>query len=210
MSNARHRLDSLIAELRENPRVELLDHALTEPLPSDRISRIIEESGSRLPDGVEEFYRQVGSFRLDWRCTVPEIQQGDSSDHGVVDILPIDRVLGDWSGVTWFPTGEQEFRPVVPFDFFTPEACVAFERGDGGVFGEKLSYHYFGEELTSMNRTFGEYVELLIASRGYWYWPKTLCAGHEDSAEVADFRRNMPLIFPDYDDAMFQPRSEGK
>ncbi|MER7725651.1 hypothetical protein [Streptomyces sp. NPDC096323] len=208
MNDPRRRLDGLVAGLRENPRVELLDHALTESLPADRISRLIEESGARLPDGVEEFYRQVGSFRLDWRCTVPEIQEGDRSDHGLVSILPLDEVLGDWSGVTWFPGGEEEFRPVVPFDFFTPEACVAFERGDDGVFKEALSYHYFGEELASTNRTFAEYIDLLIASRGYWYWPKTLCAGYEDSAEVAGFRRNMPCIFPDYDDALFRPRPE--
>ncbi|MEU2246934.1 hypothetical protein [Streptomyces sp. NPDC019224] len=201
MSNARQRLDSLVAGLRENPRVELLDHALAEPLPSDRLSRLVEESGARLPAGVEEFYRQVGSFKLDWRST-----EGDGSARGLVDILPLGKVLGDWSGVTWFPKGDQEFRPVVPFDFFTPEACVAFERGEDGAFGEKVSYHYFGEELASTGRTFAEYVDLLIASRGYWYWPKTLCAGYEDSAEVADFRRDMPLIFPDHDDELFRPR----
>ncbi|MER6114366.1 hypothetical protein [Streptomyces sp. NPDC001743] len=208
MSKARHRLDSLVAELRENPRVELLDHTLAEPLPADRISRVIEESGTRLPAGVAEFYREVGAFRLEWRCTVPEVGKGDRSDHGLIDILPLDKVLGDWSGVTWFPGGEQEFRPVAPFDFFTPEACVAFERDDDGAFKDQLSYHYFGEELASTGRTFAEYVDLLAASRGYWYWPKTLCAGYEDSAEVADFRRNMPLIFPDYDDALFRPRPE--
>lgn len=89
---------------------------------------------------------------------------------------------------------------------FIPEACVAFERGDDGVFKDQLSYHYFGEELASTNRTLAEYVDLLIASRGYWYWPKTLCAGYEDSAEVAGFRRNMPVILPDCDNVLFRPR----
>ncbi|WP_329028175.1 hypothetical protein [Streptomyces sp. NBC_01423] len=197
MSNARHRLDALVAELRENPRVELLNHELTDPLPSDRIGELAEG----LPAGVEEFYREVGSFKLEWRST-----EGDGTDRGVVDILPLDRVLGDWSGITWFPGGEQEFRPVVPFDFFTPEACAAFERGEDGTFAEEVSYHYFGEELAPTGRTFTEYVDLLIASRGYWYWPKTLCAGYEDSAEVTDFRQNMPRLFPDHDEELFRPR----
>lgn len=200
MSDTRQRLDALVASLRENPRVELLNHALTDPLPAARLSRVIEESGARLPAGVEDFYRQVGSFTLDWRSAA-----GDGQGRGAIDVLPLDRVLGDWSGVTWFPRGDQEFRPVVPFDFFTPEACVAFERGEDGVFSEQVSYHYFGEELASTGRTFAEYVDLLIASRGYWYWPTALCAGYEDSAEVADFRRTMPLLFPDHDDALFHP-----
>lgn len=191
----------MVAELRDNPHVELLTHELTDPLPADELSRLVEESEARLPAGVEEFYRHVGSFRLDWRATVDDV-----SDHGVAEILPLGRVLGDWSGITWFPNGEQEFRPVVPFDFFTPEACVAFERGEDGTFADTVSYHYFGEELAPTGRTFTEYVDLLIASRGYWYWPKTLCPGYEDSAEVTEFRRNMPRVFPDYDDALFRPR----
>ncbi|WP_330453132.1 MULTISPECIES: hypothetical protein [unclassified Streptomyces] len=197
MSNARHRLDALVRGLRENPRIELLNHELTDPLTSDRIGELADG----LPAGVEEFYREVGSFKLEWRST-----EGDGTDRGVVDILPLDRVLGDWSGITWFPSGEQEFRPVVPFDFFTPEACAAFERGEDGTFAEEVSYHYFGEELAPTGRTFTEYVDLLIASRGYWYWPKTLCAGYEDSAEVTDFRQNMPRLFPDHDDGLFRPR----
>ncbi|GAA2977893.1 hypothetical protein JCM13580A_27570 [Streptomyces drozdowiczii] len=197
MSNARDRLDALVAELRENPRVELLNHELTDPLPADRIGGLADG----LPAGVAEFYREVGSFTLEWRST-----EGDGANRGVAGILPLDRVLGDWSGITWFPNGEQEFRPVVPFDFFTPEACAAFERGEDGTFAEKVSYHYFGEELAPTGRTFTEYVDLLIASRGYWYWPKTLCAGYEDSAEVTGFRQDMPRIFPDYDDTLFRPR----
>ncbi|MYS38667.1 hypothetical protein K388_01102 [Streptomyces sp. KhCrAH-43] len=197
MSNARDRLDALVAELRENPRVELLNHELTDPLPADRIGGLADG----LPAGVAEFYREVGSFTLEWRST-----EGDGANRGVAGILPLDRVLGDWSGITWFPNGEQEFRPVVPFDFFTPEACAAFERGEDGTFADKVSYHYFGEELAPTGRTFTEYVDLLIASRGYWYWPKTLCAGYEDSAEVTGFRQDMPRIFPDYDDTLFRPR----
>ncbi|WP_405899263.1 hypothetical protein OG242_18700 [Streptomyces sp. NBC_00727] len=197
MSNARDRLDALVAELRENPRVELLNHELTDPLPPDRIGELADG----LPAGVEGFYREVGSFKLEWRSA-----EGDGANRGLADILPLDRVLGDWSGITWFPSGEQEFRPVVPFDFFTPEACTAFERADDGAFADTVSYHYFGEELASTGRTFTEYVELLIASRGYWYWPKTLCRGYEDSAEVTGFRQDMPRLFPDHDDELFRPR----
>ncbi|WP_438297231.1 hypothetical protein [Streptomyces sp. HUAS TT7] len=207
MNTAADRLDALLADLQRNSHVEVVHCTSTPPLSAEQISHLSEQAGCHLPSGAEEFYRQVGSFSLEWRHTVSKIQQGDRSDYGLINILPVNQVLGDWSGVTWFRGGDETYRPVVPFDMFTPEACAAFERREDGTFKEEISYHYFGEELSSLNCTFGEYIDLLIESRGYWYWQKTLCAGHESSTEVTDFRQNMPMIFPEYNDDLFRPRS---
>ena len=56
--------------------------------------------------------------------------------------------------------------------------------------------------------TFPEYLDRLSASRGFFGWLKALCGGLQNRLDVHDFRRKMPLIFDDYDDAVFRPESQ--
>lgn len=206
MRNARAEVTAMVAALRANPHVELLDATVGEPASDSDLDEALRLAGGVLPPGVEDFYREVGSFRLEWRHTVEAIRQGDLSDHGRVNILPVRKVFGDWEGVTWFAGGDQEFRDVRPFDMFVPEACAALLQPPGGRPGDTVAFHYFGEELHDTGCTFDAYLQRLLASRGYWYWIQTLCPGQEDSTEVVAFRRNMPQIFPDHDDSLFHPR----
>ncbi|GAB7188597.1 hypothetical protein ATKI12_8428 [Kitasatospora sp. Ki12] len=200
MINPRARLTAMIADLDRNPRVELLEATVAPPTPPADIELATRLAGGRLPDGVEAFYREVGAVRLTWRHTVPEVLNDDLSDQGLIDLLPLREVFGDWEGITWHSADDQQFRAVKPFDRFVPEACAAFVPPLGSV-----HYHYLGEELYDTGYPFDAYLERLIASRGFWYWPQTLCRGLEDSAEVTAFRRAMPLVFPDYDDTLFHP-----
>lgn len=200
MTTYRTRLDAMIADLERNPRVQLVEADVAPPAPSSDIDSARGLAGGRLPDGVEDFYREVGAVRLTWRHTVPELLHGDLSDQGLVRILPLPEVFGDWQGVTWHSADDREYRDVKPFDMFVPEACAAFVPPRGTV-----HYHYFGEELYDTGYAFGAYLERLLASRGFWYWPQTLCRELQDSAEVAAFRRAMPVLFPGHDDALFRP-----
>ncbi|MFD8787382.1 hypothetical protein [Kitasatospora sp. NPDC059599] len=200
MTTARTRLDAMIADLERNPRVELLEATVAPPTPPSEIEHAVRLADGRLPAGVEAFYREVGAVRLRWRHTVPELRHGDLSDQGLVHLLPLGEVFGDWRGVTWHSPEDQEYRRVRPFDMFVPEACAALLPPLDSV-----HYHYFGEELYDTGYSFDAYLDRLLASRGYWYWPQTLCRELQDSTEVTAFRRAMPVLFADYDDALFQP-----
>ncbi|MEV0650810.1 hypothetical protein AB0I28_36710 [Phytomonospora sp. NPDC050363] len=195
MSDARTRLEAMVAGLRDNPRVEVVSAAVGDPTSAADLASV-----ERLaPAGVLDFYRQVGSFSLEWRHTVAELSQGDLADQGFVNIIPITEVYGDWAGNVWFPGDDETFRDVKPFDAFVPEACAAFTDGDTVV------YHYYGEEVEDTGRTFAEWFELLLVSRGYWYWIQTLCAETAGSHEAEAFRRVMPQVFPGIDIAEFRP-----
>jgi hypothetical protein len=89
---------------------------------------------------------------------------------------------------------------------FVPEARAALIQRDGRPPADSVAYYYIGEELRDTGYTFEEYLERLLASRGFWYWIQTLGPGLEASAEVTGFRQAMPLILPDYDDSHFQRR----
>ncbi|GIG68494.1 hypothetical protein [Phytomonospora endophytica] len=196
MRDVRVRLEAMVEGLRDNPRVEVVSARIGDPAGEADLSGV-EKSA---PADVLDFYREVGSFSLEWRHTVAELAEGDLADQGYVNILPITEVYGDWAGNVWFPGEDETFREVKPFDAFVPEACAAFTDGP------HVAYHYYGEELEDTGRTFAEWFELLLVSRGYWYWIQTLCAETVDSHEAEAFRRVMPEVFPDVDLSAFRPR----
>jgi hypothetical protein len=225
MNDIRTRFERLFASLRQTPHIEVLDAEIGPPTNEEDIQVVLQRTKGQLPTGVENFYRSVGWVSLEWRHKLKEIAAGDLSDQGFVRILPIKEVFDEWEGVIWWEESEEEsdeddeaaelqdFRSVKPFDMFVPEACVAFiqpppRRGSNdklwGQPSEHVAFHYFGEELYTTRYSFDEYIDRLIASRGFWYWPMTLCT-ETQKVETEDFRKKMPLLFEDYDDDLFQP-----
>lgn len=225
MTDIRTRFERLFLTLRQTPHIEVLDAEIGPPTSEAAIQAVLQRTKGHLPTGVETFYRAVGWVRLEWRHTMQEISAGNMSDQGFINILPIEQVFGEWEGIIWWAerAGEsdddeevswrQEFRSVKPFDMFVPEACVAFlqpppRRGGDNSWGqpsEHIAFHYCGEELSKTRYSFDEYLARLLASRGFWYWPTTLCIETQDRAETRDFRKKMPLLFGDFDDELFQP-----
>ncbi|MER8043592.1 hypothetical protein [Streptomyces sp. NPDC094032] len=199
MESIHGRLQALASELSEDPAIRVLEYSLTEPASSHDLEQGAETASEGLPQGLVDLYAEVGSFHLEWEhIKVPDVR-------GAINILPLAEVLGDWQGVTWFQ-GDEEFRPVLPFDKFTSEACAALIRGADGHILPTVAYHYFGEELHHTDYSVEEYLDRLINARGYWYWQTTLCSDLTASTTASDFHRNMPLLFSDYDSSLFQPR----
>lgn len=195
MTDARVRLEAMLTDLRANPRVEITEARIGAPTPPEELARF----AAIAPPGVLDFYRSAGSFTLSWRHTVESLAQGDLSDTGSVSIIPIAEVYGDWEGSVWFP-GDERFRDVRPFDTFIPEACAAFHTGP------TVAYHYYGEGVHDTGRDFGGWFELMLASRGFWYWIETLCAETTGSHQAEAFRAVMPEVFPGVDLSRFAPK----
>ena len=204
MRNARSLFTSMTEDLDRNPNIEVLAVEIKPAASREDIETARRLAIGALPAGMEDFFAEMDGFRLDWRHTLADIAHGDLSDHGFVNILPIREVFGDWRGVTWSGEDDERFRAVKPVDMFVPEACAALIQRDGQPPADSIVYQYFGDEPRDTGYTFEEYLERLLASRGFWYWIQTLCPGLEASAEVTGFRRAMPLIFADYDDSLFQ------
>ena len=195
MRDVRARLEAMVEGLRDNPRVEVVAAEIGDPATGAELSAAEKHA----PADVLDFYREVGTFSLEWRHTVAELAQGDLADQGLVNVIGVTEVYGDWSGNVWFPGEDETFREVNPFDAFVPEACAALTDGP------TVAYHYYGEELADTGRSFTEWFELLLEARGYWYWIQTLCAETADSHEAEAFRRVMPEVFPGIDLAGFRP-----
>lgn len=211
MTGVRARFEAMIEDLQLNGNVTLIHASIAPRAPEGEIDEARRRAQGTLPEGVEDFYREMNGMRLEWEHRVAAIRTGDDRDKGYIDILPVLEVWKEWMGSTWFDDieGGDAYRAVKPFDRFVPEACAAFCQPEGAPPESTMYYHYFGEHLENTRYSFPDYLDRLIASRGYFYWIQTLCTSRQDSGEVAAFRRNMPVIFPDHDDRLFVPKASG-
>lgn len=174
------------------------------PAPDGAIEAARRLARSKLPDGVEAFYRTMNGFALEWEATA-----AGATDRGAAQLIPIERIFGDWKGVTWFDDlggGGGPYRGVKPFDIFQAEACAAFWQDPDAPPQSQVYFHYFGEGLCALGYSFDEYLDRLLASRGYLYWQQTLCAEMAGNPEVARFHARMPVLFPDFAPDLFVPR----
>jgi len=131
----------------------------------------------------------------------------DGTDRGAIALLPVERIFGNWKEAIWFDDfpGGDRFRPVKPFDFFQPEACAAFYQKPEESAQDEVYFHVVGEELCATGYTFPEYIERMLACRGYLYWQLTLCAETQSNPEVAGLRKRLPALFPDFPADIFRP-----
>ncbi len=199
---------SMVENLKQNPNIIVHQFTMGEPTTTQQIEAAKQNYGY-LPDGVEDFYREMNGFVLEWEHTIEEIKQNDNSDRGYINLLPIEAIFGNWKDIVWFDTfeGGDEFINVKPFDFFINEGCAAFLMTSQPTEKQFVYFHELGQKLYCTQYYFKEYLEKLLASRGYWYWIETLCEALQKSVEVSAFRRKMPLIFEDYNNELFLPKN---
>jgi hypothetical protein len=207
VSELLNRFRRMVDELETHPDLEVIDFHFSRPAKPAEIAAAARSVGGRLPDGVEAFYREMNGFTLEWEIRLEELRQGDDSDKGLIDILPIEEVLKDWQGSIW-QADDERFKPVKPLDFFVPEACSALLYREESGFVSTVHYHYLGELLLDTGYGFRGYIDRLLASRGAWYWIETLCRETHESPPAQAFFRRMPRLFPGFDPSLFQPGSD--
>ncbi len=206
----RQRIEDLIHALEARPDLAV-DHAeLGAPATEQEIATARTYAAYRLPRGVEEFYREVNGFHLKWEFQ-GSVPHGQERDRGALHLLPVERIFGSWKDVIWFDdfAGGERFRAIKPFDFFQPEVCMAFSQEADAAPQDEVYVHYVGEDLCATHYSFSEYVDRLIAARGYLYWQLTICPDTQTTAQVRQFKARMPILFPGVSLTAFVPHTTG-
>jgi hypothetical protein len=200
----REQVEQMVRALEEHPGIVVRHAEIRPPATEQQLATARTYALYRLPPGVAEFFRELNGFELEWETTAP----GGETGSGSVNVVPVEQVFAGWEGTVWFPgvEGGERFREVKPFDVFTAEACAAFQQPPDEFPSEEVAVHYFGEDLCGTGFDFGEYVDLLLASRGYLYWQLALCAETADGGEASAFRERAPRLFPDLDPSRFRPK----
>lgn len=195
------RFNAMVEELRANPKIEVLEYTVNPPATDAELAQA--EEYAAVPEAMKQFYRQCNGLKLEWALASAG---DDRSPHGNISIMKVQQTFSSWKGVIWFDEewDDGRHKPLHPLDFFVPEACAALFLDGSDT--PKVYYHYCGEQMDSLEVDFEGYLELLLKSRGYWYWQKAIVTdltGQEYTVEPREFRLGMPELFDDYDPTFF-------
>jgi hypothetical protein len=207
----RTRIQTMFDGLARDARVEVKTARMGKPASAIALAEAAIKAEGKLPPAVEAFYREVNGFELEWRVKddAPGLDALRSATaRGLVRIEPIyspeacGGVYSDWPNVYF--SDDDPKRKIKPFDNFVAEACTALYPVPGSPM---VHYHYFGEELHPTGYDFAGYIDRLLVARGYWYWMTSLCVDLQEGAEATAFRNDAALLFEDYDDELFVPKT---
>ncbi|MBI1294126.1 hypothetical protein GC175_04100 [bacterium] len=199
------RFQAMVASLQDNHALRVVTAEFNQPATAAELNEARHRFN--LTEVMESFYSEVNGLTIQWERSEGKALPDGGLVAGSIDLLPVQEVFGDWEDVIYFEKNDQ-FQLLYPFDFFVPEACAALYL-DGSE-NPAVYYHYLGEEMISLGLSFGTYLELLLKSRGYWYWQMAVATSQSQGAlttisvEEKNFWRMMPQLFSDFDEADFK------
>ncbi|KAJ9448997.1 hypothetical protein DIPPA_32181 [Diplonema papillatum] len=184
--NYAQRLKDMVHELREIPGLVIEACEVGEPASSEEM----DNATGALPwlenvPGMVGFYATMNGFQLQWRVEGRPARLAC----GKVMLLPLLSMVEEWA------REKGDFAPFDRFAEYDAHCSVHVGGGcDGKVFYESVSNY----KPKPLNVSFDGYLELLIESRGFLYWPLAIVAdqdGQECTVEPANFRRGMRSLF---------------
>lgn len=164
-----------------------------------------KEQLSELPIAIQTLYTYANGVEIRWQSTK------DSAQGGRLQFLKLEDVLENGLGQIYDKEDLEEEELLEffkPFDLVTDEAECGFLHRPGFA-SASIYYHRTGRpQLYNLDLDFSGYLEMALAARVYYYWPKVLLdiQSGEESAETLDFKHNMPLIFPDFNWSEFEKK----
>jgi len=193
------RFRAMVDALRANPQITITDFTVQPPATDAQLAAA--RAYWPLDADMEAFYRQCNGLTLRW-----EAKGRDGDAVGAVRLWGVQDVFRDQRNRLW-DDDDSPFRSLHPFDHFADEACAALSLKPGRP--AEVFYHYCGEELSTMQLNFRGYLELLLKSRGFWYWQRSIAAPehfnahHPRGTNEINFRKYGKELFKDYRDADF-------
>lgn len=197
------RFHEMVAELQANPEVEITELRVSQPASEAELEAA--RAYHAIPPALEALYRQANGLTLRWQVR----GQDEVPVRGDIRVLPVGSTFRSWKDNVWY---DEEWddgakKPFHPVDYFVDEAYVAvYLTEDGGDAG--MRFH----EGDDLQLSVEAWLEALLRSRGFWYWPTAIVAdltGREYTTSPGIFRAWMPRLFPDYHERVFFRRSYG-
>lgn len=210
MANIVERFRAMSEELKRNPSINVVLCEFNPPATEEQLAAARAEFD--LTPSMLDFYTRANGLRIEWERRGSKQVPGGGLAAGRVNLLPVEEVFGDWEDEI-YSDDEDPYRHLRPLDFFVEEACAALYAK--GAADPEVYYHYLGEEMRRLGVNFDGYLELLLKSRGFWYWQLAVAepdAGDpaaRASKEEENFRELMPQLFPDFDPSEFRPAGRG-
>lgn len=195
-------LKKLMDEVTGNKKLTVTTHQLQAGYDPTDIKDIEAGTDIQFHTWIIDFYKQVGSFTLQWtldRAAMPDIPDEDADNiAGSINILnPFDMIMskkGDrWKDVLWFDQpGKPGINSFLPFDFASSELIAGFPTADNKTAG-KLQLYDFNDGLQSATIDPDQYLQQMIDARGWLYWQEILT--EKSGPDYDRYMKYMPLLF---------------
>lgn len=187
------RLRAMADELADHPELTVTECSFADGATEQQLAAAGEKLA--LSDAMQRFYGEANGVRIAWERSAGMHTEAGDVIAGTINLLAIEEVLSDWVNIV-YGSGDDAFADLHPLDMFTSEACAALCLD--GSDPPELYYHYLGESSHSLGVDFEGYLELLLTSRGFWYW-QTAVRGPARSRVARTFRTVAPSLFADID-----------
>ena len=195
------RFHDMVDGLFSTPGVDVTELQLNDAATDSDLSAL----GFKLPTDLELLYRGTNGFRLEW-TSVNGTEPGPV--RGAIDIPTTAELAGlidaglplsvDARGLDWV---------MLPVDFFVEEAATAMKLSHRSEIHAHLFYCKAAERPVDTGLDFDEYLDRLIASRGFWYWIEAVCRETRDGPQAKNFLQHAPKLFPSLNVDLFVPKT---
>ncbi len=195
----------MVASLKNNSAIDVYLCNFNPPATKEELN--YAQGKFKLTQTMIDFYSEANGLSIQWEKLEQKEVPGGGLIAGMIDLLPVQEVFKDWKDNIYFAE-DDPCKPLHPIDYFIGNACAALYLD--GSDNPEVYYYYRGERMRPLGVDFEGYLQLLLKSRGFWYWPLAI-AGPEDvdpsapmTREERNFREIMPELFPDFNPSDFQ------
>lgn len=145
-----------------------------------------------------DFYKECSGFQIEWEPEEALLKENDIV--GRVKINPIQQVIRVWEGSVYFEDepAHSPKRKFFPMDYFAPEAAVGFCTLEG--YQDMMFIYYFQFDLVPLHVDMEGYLQLLLMTRGCYYWQNLIreIAEGKSNTESERIKEYLPGLFPDF------------
>jgi hypothetical protein len=202
---------SMVASLKNNSAIDVYECNFNSPATEEELNSA--RSKFNLTPAMIQFYSEANGISIQWEKLINKELSGGGLIAGMIDLLPVQEVFRDWKDNIYFEE-DDPCKPLHPIDYFIGNACAGLYLD--GSDNPEVYYYYRGEKMRPLGVDFEGYLQLLLKSRGFWYWPLAI-AGPEEvdpstsmPREERNFREIMPQLFPDFNPSDFQRLNRNK
>lgn len=196
---------SMVADLKKNSAIDVYLCQFNPPATKDELNEA--RIKFNLTPAMIDFYSEANGISIQWEKREGKELPDGCVIAGMIDLLPVQEVFSDWKDNIYFDE-DDPCKPLHPIDYFIGNACAGLYLD--GSDSPEVYYYYRGEKPRPLGVDFEGYLQLLLKSRGFWYWPLAIAGPEDDDPsapmprEERNFREIMPQLFPDFNQSDFQ------
>jgi hypothetical protein len=213
--------ETLFRSLADNPQIITTNMHQQRGLSLDELTAISNKYEVDIPSPVAKFYRQMDGASLEWEVrrettikpltkVLPDALWGSFLIHDLDTLLGGSDDYPLWEGLLWFDDPElgpqNEHKRLRPFDFFAEDdtecGCLFVNHGK---LTTTVYLHSVEDGIRPLSIDLQTYIDLLIASRGFYGWQTAYF--DRSSRNYERLMHFVPQVFPDADLSQFTHES---